>query len=431
MLLKHHGLRNLLAILVAAAFLLSSLVVRASEQSETSIKQGIEAYEAGEYQKALEYFAEAKRLGASQAALFYNIGVTHYTLKQYDQADEAFKIVAQSPEWEPLALYNRALIAYRRNQPEIAREYASKSIGLSKDPKLSALNYHLLDRLEKPAWSKLIHIGLGYNDNVLFTEAGASSISGEGDAFVDFTGRLNRTFSPGSRKLKFLAQASLRDYENLNEYDQFGLRTGFEMEPDRSNSAMGAFLEQVFLDGKGYEFITSLQYKRQFSSTGKSPLELKYSFNNYSMLDSNYAFLGGVRHRIRLEKEKKLASGSFKTYIRGEYNDREDQTIPGDFYSYSPVRIGLGTIYKKNLSSRRVLSGSLFVQQSRFLDPDVRSGLAKTREDGLFEFHLDLVHLSSTGWIYRAGYMGTINNSNYSEFSYNQNIVSIDIFKSF
>jgi tetratricopeptide (TPR) repeat protein len=437
LLLNCRGLHHSVAILVAAASLLCSSILHASEQSEYSIRQGVAAYEAGEYQKALEYFAEAVRLGASQAALYYDIGVTHYKLKQYDQADEAFRIVAQSPKWEPLALYNRALIAYRQNQLELANEYATKSISLSKSPGLVAQNYRLLDRLEKgnqdyPSWSKLVYLGLGYNDNVLFTEAGASSISGEGDTFVDFVGRLRRTFgSPDSKKLKFLVQANLRDYRNLNEYDQMGLRSGLEKELGHPNSAVGAYLEQVLLDGKGYEFITSLEYRQKFASNGKSPLELKYSFNNYSMLDSNYAFLGGVLHRIRLEKERKLEAGSFEAYFQGEYNDREDQTVSGDFYSYSPVHLGFGAIYKKNLSSRRLVSGSVFLQGSRFQDPDVRSGLAKTREDGLLEFRLDIIHVSSTRWVYRASYMGTVNSSNYSEFSYDQNVVSVGIFKSF
>jgi len=397
----------------------------------------MKAYDAGEYQKALKYFADAIRLGSTGPALYYDIGVAHYKLKQYEEADQAFQKVARSPRWEALALYNRALIAYRTNQPELARQLVTISVRLSQSSALTALNFRLLGKLEnrpqeKPGWSRLIHFGFGYNDNVLLTEAGASAISGKADTFLDFTGRAKRTFTlKNSKKLKFFAQVNLRDYSELNAYDQMGVRSGVEKELGRSNGALGAYLEQVFLDGKSYELISSVEYKRPLTSNRKNPLELKYSFNNFSMLDSSYSFLEGVRHRIRLTKTRKFDHASLETYLRVEYNDREDQVIGPDFYSYSPTRLGLGLGYTKNLAPRQIFSGSLFVQQSRFIDPDVRSGVAKTREDGLLEFRLGLIHVSPSRWIYRAGYIGTINSSNYSEFSYNQNIVSFDILKSF
>lgn len=437
MLLNYRDLVHSVAPLVVAASLLFSPVVLASEQPDASIQQGVKAYHAGEYQKALEYFAYAIKLGSTEISLYYDIGVTHYKLAQYEAADEAFKRVAQSPKWEALALYNRALIAYRQKQPELAKQLVTISIRLSQSPGLTALNFRLLDKLEnknqeESNWSRLMHFGLGYNDNVLLTDAGASTISGKGDAFLDVTGRAKRSFTlKNSKKLKFLLQANLRDYAKLNEYDQMGLRSGFEKELGRPNSAVGVYLDQVFLDGKSYEFITSFEYKRPLTSNSNNPLELKYSFSNYTMLDNNYAYLGGARHRIRLQKVKKLEKGSLKTYARVEFNDRQDQTVSGDFYSYSPARFGIGSSYTKYLSSQQLFSGSLFLQQSEYKDPDSRSGVFKTREDGLLEFRLGLAHISPTRWIYRANIISTVNSSNYSEFSYNQNIVSFDIFKTF
>lgn len=422
--------------LLIAVSLLHSPVVLASKQSQTSVRQGIAAYEAGEYRKALEYFADAVRLGSRQIGLYYNIGVAHYKLGEYEKADEAFKKVSASPKWEPLALYNRALIAYRRNQLELAREFARKSIKLSKNPGLTSLNYRLLDTLEnngleKADWSELILFGLGFNDNVVLSEAGASAISGQGDTYFDLTGRVKRAFtSKNSKKLNFLVQASLRDYAKLDEYDQIGLRSGFEKELGRPNSALGAYLEHVSLDGKSYELVTSLDYRQTLTNKNNSP-EFKYSFSNYSMQDSNFAYLGGIRHRFRLAKKDKLKKALLKTYVQAEYNDREDQNIMGNFYSYSPASLGIGTVYTKNLSRQRVMSGLLYLQQSRFLDPDKRLGAFKTREDGYLEFRLRFAHVSATRWIYRANYIRTVNDSNYAEYSYNQNIVSFDIFKSF
>jgi tetratricopeptide (TPR) repeat protein len=422
--------------LVVAASLLHSPIVLASDQPQTSVQQGIAAYEAGEYRKALEYFAHALRLGSKKIGLYYNIGVAHYKLGEYEEADKAFKKVSESPKWESLALYNRALIAYRRNQLDLAKKFAKKSISLSKSPRLTALNYRLLDTLEnkgsdKSDWSELILFGLGFNDNVVLSEAGASAISGIGDTYYDLTGRVKRAFtSKNSKKQHFLLQASLRDYAKLNEYDQIGLRSGFEKELGRPNGTLGAYLEHVSLDGKSYELVTSLEYRQTITNKNNSP-EFRYYFTNYSILDSDYAYLGGVRHRFRLATKNKLEKGLLKTYIQTDYNDREDQNIMGNFYSYSPVSLGIGTVYTKNLSHRRVMSGLLYLQQSHFLDPDKRLGVFKTREDGYLEFRLRFAHVSPTRWVYRASYTRTINDSNYSEYSYNQNIVSFDIFKSF
>ena len=427
---------SIIALLVAT-YLLQSPVVFASEESQASEKKGVAAYEAGEYQKALEYFADAIRLGSSAPSLYYDIGVTHYRLKQYAEADEAFKKVAEYPKWESLAFYNRALIAYRTNQPELAEQLITISIRLSQSPGLTALNFSLRDRLDnhvvaKSPWSELIYFGLGYNDNVVLSEAGATAISGKSDSFVDVIGNVRRTFSSkNSKKLHFVVQASVRDYTLLNEYDQIGLRTGFTKELARPNSSAGLYVENDALGGKNFELIGSLEYKRALSSSKQNSPELSYSFSNYSMQDSNYAYLGGIRHRIQLTKTKKLEKGSLKTYLSTDYNDREDEILSGDFYSYSPLRAGVGAVYTRNLSSREVFTGSLFLQQSHFLDPDSRSGVFKTREDGLVELRLGFAHVTPRRWVYRANYVRTDNTSNYSEFTYSQNIVSFEILKVF
>ena len=424
---------SIVAVLIAAYFL-QSPVVFASEASQASEKKGVAAYEAGEYQKALEYFADAIRLGSTEPSLYYDIGVTHYKLKQYAEADEAFKKVAESPKWESLALYNRALIAYRTNQPELAEQLITISIRLSQSAGLTALNFSLRDRLEnnvlvKSPWSQLVYFGVGYNDNVVLSEAGATAISGKSDAFVDFIGNVKRTFS--SKKLHFLVQASVRDYTLLNEYDQIGLRAGLTKELARPNSSVGMYVENDTLGGKNFELISSLEYKRALISTKQNSPEFSYSFSNYSMQDNNYDYLGGIRHRIQLSKKKKLEKGSLKTYLRAEYNDREDEILSGDFYSYSPLRAGVGAVYTRNLSSRNVFTGSLYVEQSHYLDPDSRSGVFKTREDGLAELRLSFAHVTPRRWVYRANYVRTDNTSNYSEFSYSQNIVSFEILKAF
>jgi len=437
LLINSRDLIRTVATLLLAASLLHSPVVLASKQSQASLRKGAEALQAGEFQKALDYFVDAEKLGATEVSLYYNMGVAHYKLGQYQAADEAFLKVARYPKWEPLAQYNRALIAYQRNQPELAKRLATISIRLSQSPGLTALNYRLLDKLEnknpeKPGWSRLMLFGFGYNDNVVLADVGPTAISGKGDAFLDFTGRAQRAFTlQNSKKLKWSMQASVRDYARLNEYDQIGLRTGFEKQLARPNSALGAHLEHVSLDGKGYELVTSLEYRRTFTREKNNPPVFTYRFYNYSMLNNDFAYLGGVRHRFQLEKENKLAKGSVKAYLRAEYNDREDQILSGDFYSYSPVRAGLGTIFTRNLSRQQLLSGSLYLQQSRYKDADSRGGVFKTREDGLLELRLSLIHVSPGKWIYRANYIHTDNSSNYSEFSYNQNIVSFEMFKTF
>jgi len=425
--------------LLVAAFLLQSSVVFASDESKASEKNGVAAYEAGEYKKALEYFTDAIRHGSTEPSLYYDIGVTHYKLKQYAEADEAFKKVAESPKWESLALYNRALIAYRTNQPELAEQLITASIRLSQSPGLTALNFSLRDRLEnhvlaKSPWSELVYFGLGYNDNVVLSEAGATAISGKSDAFMDFIGKVKRTFSlKDSKKLDFVVQASARNYTLLNEYDQIGLRAGFEKELRRPNSSVGLYVENDALGGKNFELIGSLEYKRALTGSKQNSPEFSYSLSNYSMQDSNYAYLGGVQHRIQLARTKKLEKGSLKTYLRTDYNDREDQVLSGDFYSYSPLRFGVGAVYTRNLSSREVLTGSLYLERSRFLDPDYRfaTGVSKTREDGLVELRLSFAHVTPKRWVYRANYVRTDNISNYSEFAYSQNIVSFEILKAF
>lgn len=418
-------------VLFLLAFFLHQPAVFATGQPEASILQGIEAYEDGEYQQALDFFAEAVSMGATGTSLYYNIGVAHYKLAQYAEADAAFIQVAQSPAWESLALYNRALIAYRQNQPERAKELANRSISLSKDLGLSALNYRLIEDinkdLKKSAWSALLLVGTGYNDNVLIADAGASAISGVGDTFFALVSRAQRSMG----KLDFLVEASVRDYRELSEYDHTGFRGGIRKALGRSGHTLGAYLEQASLGGKDLHQVASLEYERDFSNVKNAPVRFKYSFDHYTMLNADYAHLGGSRQNIRLARERMRKNGSSEFYVRAEYNDREDQKIMGNFYSFSPARLGIGAVYTRNLGHHWAWSGSLYIQESLFKDPDKRLGVFKTRQDGFTEIRLQLVRVSSSKWLYRTNYIRALNSSNYAEYSYSQNIASVELVKAF
>ena len=92
------GKRYTLALLipiVALVFVALAMPAHANDAFEA----GIEAFEGGNYDKALRSFRKAEEQGVRTPQLRYNLGATHYRLGNYEQAAEAFRFLAQNPDW--------------------------------------------------------------------------------------------------------------------------------------------------------------------------------------------------------------------------------------------------------------------------------------------------------------------------------------------
>src|ERR1044072_5786319 len=156
-----------LAVLLAASL---SFAVTAAEDSDAFFAQASAAFSSGDYARALELF-EAARAGADGPSAPYNIGVCHFKLGHYADAEREFAdLAAQFPSMAGLAAYNRGLALLELERKDEARA-AFSTARVSGDDKIAALAADRLVELgETPvaaapraSWTGLLDASLRYD----------------------------------------------------------------------------------------------------------------------------------------------------------------------------------------------------------------------------------------------------------------------------
>ncbi|MCF6248978.1 MAG: VWA domain-containing protein [Desulfobacula sp.] len=109
-----------LAVLVGTS-VFNSNIARAKMVS-SSVKEGILAFDAQEYEKAKKYFIDAQLENPENETLYYNIGSAAYMNKDFEQAEKNFMQASETKnlELKHNALYNLANTRYRLGKMEEA-----------------------------------------------------------------------------------------------------------------------------------------------------------------------------------------------------------------------------------------------------------------------------------------------------------------------
>ena len=122
----------LLAVVTASALLLGAPGAEAGWLNRP-LHDGLEAYEAGDYPKALKSFIDAQLQDPDRPEIDFNIGNTHYRLGDYDAAAQSYQAAARSkdPAVREKALYNLGNSLYRAGQLKASVERYQKALELA------------------------------------------------------------------------------------------------------------------------------------------------------------------------------------------------------------------------------------------------------------------------------------------------------------
>ena len=102
--------RRLAACLPVTVLVLLSAAAPAAHAADDSLmREGNSLFRAGLYRAALLRYREASADGSSSALLDYNLGVTHYRLEQYAEAEAALERASGDATLHALATYNLGL----------------------------------------------------------------------------------------------------------------------------------------------------------------------------------------------------------------------------------------------------------------------------------------------------------------------------------
>lgn len=101
--------------LLTSAMLLSGVLPVRAESIAQTLQQGLEAYEKGEYETALNAFIKTQLNDPERPEIYYDLGNTYYKLGQYDEAKAQYRkaLTDNDPSLRQKTLYNLGNAEFR------------------------------------------------------------------------------------------------------------------------------------------------------------------------------------------------------------------------------------------------------------------------------------------------------------------------------
>lgn len=407
---------------------------RAENQPESAAFQaGVTAFKQGNYAGALDFFHQAQSLGFDKPSLHYNIGVCSYKLGRYQEAEEAFRKTATFPQMAPLAYYNLGVVAEKQSDHNNALSWLQKAYdnAAPDDVNLRALAANALDQLkdkkdssDSSPWTGYASAGIGYDDNVeLIPDADFLQASNMEDWFLDLYLSTRKSFAGDSSASGsyFQSGISYLKYAEVNEYDTGTADLAFFHWKQAGSYQLegGGGYYYSIINGQSYEQspMISLQAKRPLWSS--TDFRLRYRLNYFDVLDSDYDYLSGWRHRTMAELSRKF--GGCATYLAYtlELNDRDDEDA-------SPTRhLFAAGLDMKPLDNVGV---NLYVAY-RAGHYDIAS--FDDRDEDRFNYTLKLTYFLVNGWEISCKLEHNYNESNDDSYDYTRNAVTLFLARSF
>ena len=160
--------RTLAGVSLGAALCAAAL---AAETGEETFAVGEVALEAGNYDKAVRDFTAALDAGYDDPEVHYKLGVAHFRLREFDQAEQAFERLAQSRRWAPVAYYNLGAVALAREDKAAAEAWYQQAYQNTPNEQLREKTAEQIRALgaeprdKRGAFTAAVYVG--YDDNLL------------------------------------------------------------------------------------------------------------------------------------------------------------------------------------------------------------------------------------------------------------------------
>ena len=383
-------------------------------EGPSAFAQATEAFEAGDYRRAIDLFSAAIDGGAEGPAAPYNLGVSLYRLGDYTQAAERFRLLgAEFPALRELADYNLGLALLALNQPEGARA-AWMRAALSADPAIADLARAGLGRLPagrpaaaRTAWIRFLDLGLGHDDNVALREDTSLPAGQTSDSpFAEIYGYASGPISARTPLLLDLSGYLVR-YPDAGRFDQNSLRvaTRYRRAGALWMFDVGPHFSYTTLDGAGFEQQLGFELRGVRRLGDRQTLELRVGHDRIDAPEAVYAFVEGSRQRLRAAWEQRADRVRWRLRYDLERNDRDGANVTADRQRFAAEA-------RRQLGADWYLDLGLVYRISRFTD------LAEPRKETLREFFATTRRTLPADWLLSIDYRYSDNDATDSFFNY-------------
>lgn len=330
--------RTLAGVSLGAALCAAAL---AAETGEETFAVGEVALEAGNYDKAVRDFTAALDAGYDDPEVHYKLGVAHFRLREFDQAEQAFERLAQSRRWAPVAYYNLGAVALAREDKAAAEAWYQQAYQNTPNEQLREKTAEQIRALgaeprdKRGAFTAAVYVG--YDDNLLVSglDDELVNVDSADDEFYDFAlGGALRLLGSARNGLRLVGNVQHRDYEDVNEFDQGAGVVGlvYDRIIGQWRTETGLQGEVIYLDDDELQRAGVL-YVQGTRKLGERPsLRLRYEGNaidgndDADFLDTDgFDFLDGEQHEATAELVFQWDQLALSAGYRFEFNDRDDR----------------------------------------------------------------------------------------------------------
>jgi tetratricopeptide (TPR) repeat protein len=418
-------LRRLTAL---AALLLSSLFASiAVADVADDWASGQQAFAAGDYESALVFFELARDAGQEGVAVHYNIAVCQFSLSRFADARTTFRYIANNyPKMRGLAEYNLGLVERRLGNTAAARQHFIAAWDMSAgDETLRSLAAAMLGELEPEpdeasSWYGALALRAGHDDNVALRDslglpAGVTSESPMADVFASLS------LNPGGFGGLWLdGSVYAVAYTDADDFDQSEFRLGglYTWSPRDWWLEAGAHFVYGTLGGSGFEREIALSARAVHYLDDETSIDLRYGYDDITEDDPVFAGIAGSRQRADLRFRWERSSHSVILRAGVESNDRADPGV-------SPTRARLHADYRFQPDDGWGVEGGISFRTSDYDDAAV------PRTEDLTTITAALTRTVATYWLFALQYQYSENDSNDPEFSYERNVVTLGVLRTF
>ena len=410
---------------LAALLLLHGFAPAASADPAGDWASGQQAFASGDYDSAVVYFELARDAGQDGVAVHYNIAVCQFKLARFDEAGSTFRYIADNfPKMRGLAEYNLGLIERRRGNTDAARQHFITAWDLSgDDATLQSLAAAMLSELEPPEraeWYGAVAMRAGHDDNVALRDslglpAGVTAESPMVDLFL--SGGIRPT---GFGGLWFDGSVYAIAYPDADDFDQSEFRVGglYAWRPGNWRFETSAHFIYGTLGGSGFEREVALGARAVRYVGDSGALDLHYRFDDISEVEPLFAGIAGSRQRFDLRYRWYRDNHAVILRLGAEDNDRLDPGV-------SPSRTRFQADYRYQPSGGWGFEAGLGFRASDYDDPDV------ARTEDLTTISAALTRTIADVWLVALQYQYSENDSNNPVFSYERNLVTLGVLRTF
>ena len=388
---------------------------------------GQQAFAVGDYESALLYFEMARDAGQPGVAIHYNIAVCQFKLERFDDARTTFRHIADNyPKMAGLAEYNLGLVERRIGNARAAQQHFIRAWELSpNDEKIRSLAIAMLDDMVPPGeppkeWYGSFGLRAGHDDNVALRDslglpAGVTAESPVADLFVALRG--SPSFLGG-----FMLDASAYAvaYPDADDFDQSEFRAGglYVWRPGDWRLEASAHFVYGTLGGSGFEREIALGARAVRYLGDEGAFDLQYRFDDIEEGDPLFAGIAGTRHRIDLRYRWYRGKHSAILRLGAENNDRLDAGV-------SPSRTRLQADYRYQPSDGWGFEAGFGLRNSDYDD------LATPRTEDLTSISAAITRTVADVWLFALQYEYSENDSNEPVFSYERNVITLGLLRTF